>query len=987
MIKYVKLLIILLLFSSAIFSQTPPTLKIDKVTGTDTLYIPVSVTGTLDNVKSISLQIQYDPNSIRFPHVISAVTKDRLSGLSNISDLLIQKNLSVSSSGGLITISWINTNTSGVNLSGTTLFNLKFEYKSDFSEIKFVYASIKNMAGAKLTCNFVNGSIAPNTDPAIMVKYPTGGETLEVTGSPTIIQWTTVYVNHVKIQYSSDDGTSWNDIVRNEDASLNSYSWTIPSGINSDKCKIKISDADAEDPSSAANDVSNSFIIDSTPTLTIVSPNGGEVLVTGGVKNINWTSKNVNNIKLEYTLNGTTWTTIVSSIAVSTASYDWDIPNTPSGNCKIRISDPTGTASDLSDANFSIYAPPVAVNIDNVHEADLVQIGEKIAGWYWYSPETYKDNPHSPSWGWHSSFGTSKTVNGKTYIYPDTLVVNGHVPVNIGSWMTNLSYFEMEISFDTSTIQFDLLSNIIDAMKPIGASVDGNTIHIIWSGDKFIDIHDKLFDMFFTYKNINDPDQWTDFTSTNWSDLDPHTNHKYLDPRNYSSIKIKTITARNSKGNSIDANSSAWVNGSLSVNSDPFVKLLYPIGGEVLEYKNAATNIKWVSRGVTNINLAYTTDGTNYNSILPSGSASSDGSAHEDSILWNLPNVNSNNCRIKLTGNAGTLYDNDVSPNLFSVTNFDSLLLKSPEVGDILRVGSKKIIRWQSRNIDLINIKYTTNYDAADTSSVSWIDIADNVDAKKYSYTWTVPNTLSTNCRIRISNACNNVELNDGVGNFEITNSDVKVNIPMITSSTLPDDMVMIPILVDQVNSLTYINFTVNYNSSDLTFQKVKSSSSMARGSLGYSSDNNVVRIVWIIQNPIDVKDTLFFMYFKKIHDPFAAVSFGSPNIIKDSSGSAIDIITDIKNKNIPTKFNLYQNYPNPFNPSTTIKFELPKSSKVNLAIYNTIGQKVATLVDEFKNAGAYEIKWNANSYASGIYFYLIRAGEFVLTKKMIFLK
>ncbi len=90
---------------------------------------------------------------------------------------------------------------------------------------------------------------------------------------------------------------------------------------------------------------------------------------------------------------------------------------------------------------------------------------------------------------------------------------------------------------------------------------------------------------------------------------------------------------------------------------------------------------------------------------------------------------------------------------------------------------------------------------------------------------------------------------------------------------------------------------------------------------------------------------------------------------------------------NIPNKFNLNQNYPNPFNPSTSIKFELPEASFVNLTIYNVLGAEVATLVNEKLEPGTYTKNFNASKLTSGIYFYRLTAGNIVITKKMSILK
>ncbi len=89
----------------------------------------------------------------------------------------------------------------------------------------------------------------------------------------------------------------------------------------------------------------------------------------------------------------------------------------------------------------------------------------------------------------------------------------------------------------------------------------------------------------------------------------------------------------------------------------------------------------------------------------------------------------------------------------------------------------------------------------------------------------------------------------------------------------------------------------------------------------------------------------------------------------------------------VPTNYDLSQNYPNPFNPTTNIQFSIPKTGLVTLAVYNVLGQKVATLVDEVRSAGSHIVSFDASKYASGIYFYQIKAGSFQSVKKMLLLK
>ncbi len=97
--------------------------------------------------------------------------------------------------------------------------------------------------------------------------------------------------------------------------------------------------------------------------------------------------------------------------------------------------------------------------------------------------------------------------------------------------------------------------------------------------------------------------------------------------------------------------------------------------------------------------------------------------------------------------------------------------------------------------------------------------------------------------------------------------------------------------------------------------------------------------------------------------------------------------VNDEKN-NIPKNFILYQNYPNPFNPTTTIEYQIPKSEYVTLKIYDVLGREVKTLINhEYKNVGSYKINFNGSNLSSSVYFYRIRAGNFVSTRKMLFIK
>jgi hypothetical protein len=116
-----------------------------------------------------------------------------------------------------------------------------------------------------------------------------------------------------------------------------------------------------------------------------------------------------------------------------------------------------------------------------------------------------------------------------------------------------------------------------------------------------------------------------------------------------------------------------------------------------------------------------------------------------------------------------------------------------------------------------------------------------------------------------------------------------------------------------------------------------------------------------------------------------AEISVGGVTYWTDSTRRTVTGIG--KQEALPVRYALAQNYPNPFNPSTTIKFELPKASQVNLTVFDILGREVSVLVNERRDAGVYEVKFDAAGLSSGVYFYRLQAGDFTQTKRLLLLK
>ena len=130
----------------------------------------------------------------------------------------------------------------------------------------------------------------------------------------------------------------------------------------------------------------------------------------------------------------------------------------------------------------------------------------------------------------------------------------------------------------------------------------------------------------------------------------------------------------------------------------------------------------------------------------------------------------------------------------------------------------------------------------------------------------------------------------------------------------------------------------------------------------------------------------------------YAATKYDIFEITSSTIKSIKHLITalDDKGNKVPNEFILYQNYPNPFNPTTTIKYQIPKSGLVQLKVYDILGREVATLVNEYQTAGEHSVQFSAannqpatsnNQLTSGVYFYQLKSGNYTQTKKLVLMK
>jgi hypothetical protein len=214
--------------------------------------------------------------------------------------------------------------------------------------------------------------------------------------------------------------------------------------------------------------------------------------------------------------------------------------------------------------------------------------------------------------------------------------------------------------------------------------------------------------------------------------------------------------------------------------------------------------------------------------------------------------------------------------------------------------------------------------------------------------------------------------------------TDIGPRIPVVSLRTIEStsDNVIVPLRLTQANDLTGGAWTLTYDPAMLTFQQAEIQGQKAHvleaqsGQVTITLDGLISEKESILQLVFDRKETspghlqIEGFFFDSNHMPILALN---ERLTLDQT--------------LPLDFALGQNHPNPFNPATQIRYALPQSGQIRLAIYNTLGQQVAQLFNGHQEAGIHVIRWNAENVASGIYYYRLEADGFSDTRKMMLLK
>ncbi|MGD2092542.1 MAG: VCBS repeat-containing protein [Candidatus Aminicenantes bacterium] len=483
-----------------------------------------------------------------------------------------------------------------------------------------------------------------NVTPGLVVKYPSYGSTYDM-NSPLTIRWGDYGdIDEVDISYSFDGGVNWL-IIANNEGNDGSYSWTTPY-IPSDDYIIRVTNS-----TGGLDAYSGRFSVvdDGVDRVFVESPNGGESLVADTTYNITWMSTGtVDNVKLEYsTDDGTTWTEIIDSTPEADGSYTWTVPNEPSNQCLVRISDVADSnTNDTSDAVFTIYEPgteTITVTAPNG--------GESITG----------GSTFTITWTYTGSIATVAlaytTDNGANWNTIGTVLNTGSYSWNVPNVYS--TQCRVRVRDATNTVVSDQSNNVFSigtfgaetatVLSPNGGEVFciGRTAAITWATTGLVG------NMRIQY-STNNGASWKNIVASTAND-----GYYLWNVPDDASTQCLVRVQEASDGDPTDTSdalfSIAECGATISITS--------PKGGEAWQV-GAQHNITWVSgeKVGNSVKLQYSTNNqATWNTITSS-------TANDGSYAWTIPNAPSTTCNVKIMDTSDTSISN-VSFGTFAIVS------------------------------------------------------------------------------------------------------------------------------------------------------------------------------------------------------------------------------------------------------------------------------------------------------------------------------
>ncbi len=312
---------------------------------------------------------------------------------------------------------------------------------------------------------------------SLQLSAPNGNEVFDV-GTSQTITWSSSNVTNVRLEYTTNNGSTWTTIIASVSATPSTYSWTIPTLI-SYECKVRISDVSAL---TVVNDVSDNLFTIRTPII-VTAPNGGESLTVGSSYNIRWTvTASVSFILIDYSINnGSTWIAVVSTAyPAASGTYTWTVPGTVSNNCLVKVKKSTDVnVNDVSNSLFIITPtifPPTAQ-----FQADITEGLEPLTVVF-----TDLSTPGSGtinSWLWNFGDNSTSSIQNPTHIFQNSGVYSVSLTVrNVYDSTRTLT----KQNYITVNSRFPIVTLLTPAQVSFGNILIGNSSS--WSAIRYQNI-------------------------------------------------------------------------------------------------------------------------------------------------------------------------------------------------------------------------------------------------------------------------------------------------------------------------------------------------------------------------------------------------------------------------------------------------------------------------------------------------------------------
>ncbi|MFZ5519550.1 MAG: right-handed parallel beta-helix repeat-containing protein [Candidatus Zhuqueibacterota bacterium] len=889
--------------------------------------------------------------------------------------------------------SWFNSNavwnTLTFDWSSSSIFPTNYTMKEITIQIM---GAMTGLIDGQVGIDEVVGQGGTSTS-SITVTNPNGGEQWEA-DTPQAITWTGQGIDNydVKIEYSTDGGANYSFVTyQTNHGTAGSYTWTLPDE-PSTNCLVRLSVLQA----SVISDVSNaSFEITSNPYIKLDVPNGGENWNVGSPRYIVWNTHLFSGaVKIEYSTNGgATYSTIAGSYSGS-PSYQWTVPNTPSSNCCVKVSDATdGQPFDISDAVFTISSTsptntPAGVNvivdvtsaiqlmfaqvinpgntdaaiepIGPIPPAYHVVIPEGNPGYYLISTTaTYSGVISMEITYSDAGLGDHETTlklmrfdepSGQwaeitTHLYTDVNVIRGETD--------HLSTFAIMYPLSGPTTGSLLVTNCMDAgpgslrdaINSANSSIGPDTI--LFAIPEGVPGHDAdvgvwIISPLSQLPTISDNDLFLNgFSQAAFigRDCNPHGPEIVISGSNAGQyVSGLNVTGSMVFIHGLTINNFYSTGVSMDNVDGGHLRGCY-IGADFNGFSPAPNGYGvWIGNHSQFVVIAPMDTFRNVISGNTNGGIFVSDSSHHVNILGNIVGLNRLGDAPIPNGNYGGIC---IQNQCDSVAVFDN------------RIGGNRygIYILESCRSSIQN---------------NWIGMApefiDPLTGNEFDGVFIADESYD-NC---IRN--NFIWFNRGAG------------VRIYGAEPLRNRISHNSIAHNQQSGILYDSGGANVISAP-TITSVTGSSvsgtAIADAMIEIYTDSEDEGEIFQGETMSDPAGN--FIWNGSIHGPFSNVTAIAINAEGSTSPFSKAVLTEVEQpamNPIPESFSLNQNYPNPFNPSTTIEFALPRPCFVTLTIYNMMGEEVTSLITERLTAGIHRCNWDARGISSGIYLYRLEATD-----------